>query len=96
MARRPQIVAFGGGGFSMEWSTGRPPGDAVDDGAALHFVGSELERVVSSDPSARADRDRTRSDRPAVEGLYAKASPGRRILDRWTACGRHFQPILAV
>jgi hypothetical protein len=32
------------------------PGYAADDGAALHFVGSELDRVVSSRPGARAYR----------------------------------------
>jgi dipeptidase E len=35
---------------------GMPPGYAADDGAALHFVGSELDRVVSSRPGARAYR----------------------------------------
>jgi dipeptidase E len=32
------------------------PGYAAEDGAALHFVGSELERVVTSRPRARAYR----------------------------------------
>jgi hypothetical protein len=31
-------------------------GHAAEDGAALHFVGSELERVVTSRPRARAYR----------------------------------------
>jgi dipeptidase E len=35
---------------------GMVPGYAAEDGAALHFVGSELERVVSSRPRARAYR----------------------------------------
>jgi len=35
---------------------GMAPGYAAEDGAALHFVGSELERVVSSRPRARAYR----------------------------------------
>jgi peptidase E len=35
---------------------GMAPGYAAEDGAALHFVGSELERVVGSRPSARAFR----------------------------------------
>ena len=35
---------------------GMMPGYAAEDGAALHFVGSELDRVVSSRPGARAYR----------------------------------------
>jgi dipeptidase E len=35
---------------------GMAPGYAAGDGAALHFVGSELERVVGSRPAARAFR----------------------------------------
>ena len=35
---------------------GMLPGYAAEDGAALHFVGSELERVVSSRPRAGAYR----------------------------------------
>jgi dipeptidase E len=35
---------------------GMTPGYAAEDGAALHFVGSELDRVVSSRPGARAYR----------------------------------------
>jgi dipeptidase E len=35
---------------------GMTPGYAADDGAALHFVGSELDRVVSSRPGALAYR----------------------------------------
>jgi dipeptidase E len=35
---------------------GMTPGYAADDGAALHFVGSELARVVSSRPGAGAYR----------------------------------------
>jgi hypothetical protein len=35
---------------------GMMPGYAAGDGAALHFVGSELDRVVSSRPAARAYR----------------------------------------
>ena len=32
------------------------PGYAAEDGAALHFVGSELRRVVASRPEARGYR----------------------------------------
>jgi peptidase E len=35
---------------------GFPPGYAADDGAALHFVGTELREVVASRPDARAYR----------------------------------------
>jgi len=35
---------------------GMTPGYAADDGAALHFVGGELDRVVSSRPGARGYR----------------------------------------
>ncbi|MEA2228007.1 MAG: dipeptidase [Solirubrobacteraceae bacterium] len=37
-------------------AAGMVPGYGVEDGAALHFVGSELARVVSSRPTARAYR----------------------------------------
>jgi len=36
--------------------SGMPGGYAVDDSAALHFVGESLARVVSSRPEARAYR----------------------------------------
>jgi peptidase E len=35
-----------------------PAGYAADDGAALHFTGTRLHRVVSSRPTARAYRVR--------------------------------------
>jgi peptidase E len=35
---------------------GMPGGYAADDGAALHFVGDELHRVIASKPGARAYR----------------------------------------
>ena len=35
---------------------GMRPGYAADDGAALHFLGEELHRVVSSRPHAKAYR----------------------------------------
>ena len=35
---------------------GMPGGYAAEDGAALHFVGEELARVVSSRPESRAYR----------------------------------------
>jgi peptidase E len=47
-ARRAEYRRFVGDGMR--------PGFAADDGAALHFVGRELRRVVSSRPCARAYR----------------------------------------
>src|SRR5215218_5183773 len=46
--RRPAYHAAVGGGM--------PGGYAADDGAALHFVGEDLARVVSSRPEAKAYR----------------------------------------
>jgi len=40
-----------------------PPGHAADDGAALHFIGTTLHRVITSRPQARAYR---------VEAINAK------------------------
>jgi len=42
---------------------GMRPGYAADDGAALHFTGSELSRVVASRPTARGYRLDTVGDR---------------------------------
>lgn len=41
-------------GFHQELAQGMEPGFAADDGAALHFTGTRLHRVVSSRPGARA------------------------------------------
>jgi hypothetical protein len=46
--RRKEYHRFVGDGVT--------PGYAADDGAALHFVGRDLRRVVSSRPRARAFR----------------------------------------
>ena len=46
--RREEYTRFVGDGML--------PGYAADDGAALHFKGTELERVVTSRPRARAYR----------------------------------------
>jgi dipeptidase E len=40
--------------FTDAISSGMAPGYGVEDGAALHFVGTELEEVVCSRPGARA------------------------------------------
>jgi peptidase E len=37
-------------------ANGFPPGYAADDGAALHFLGTELEEVVAAEEGARAYR----------------------------------------
>lgn len=44
------------------------PGYAADDGVGLHYVGTKLERIVSSRPSARAFRVERRGD-TAIETL---------------------------
>lgn len=46
------------------------PGYATDDGVALHFVGTKLERVISSRPTGRAFRVERDGDR-AVETFIA-------------------------
>ena len=43
---------------------GLPPGYAADDGAALHFVGTELREVVASQPGARAYRVEAEAETP--------------------------------
>ncbi len=62
---RRQIIALGGRGFSVER---RPtyhqlllngeitPGFALDDGAAIHFINTEVHRVVASRRGAKAYR----------------------------------------
>lgn len=42
--------------FQAAIAAGMPAGYGADDGAALHFVGTDLARVVASRPSARAYR----------------------------------------
>jgi dipeptidase E len=54
---------------------GMRPGYAAEDGAALHFVGAELSRVVSSRPEARAYRLGRAGDR-VVEMCIATAYLG--------------------
>lgn len=58
-ARRPAYQAMVAAGTL-------PAGLAADDGAALHFIGRRLHRIVSSRPAARAYRI-SRSGRNAVE-----------------------------
>ena len=61
---------------------GMPPGYAAEDGAALHFVGDELARVVTSRPDARAYRCRS----PMVP-TWSSASSRREFLGT-TRAGR--------
>jgi len=42
--------------------SGLPDGWAADDGAALHFIGTDLSEVISSRPNARAYRIERRGD----------------------------------
>jgi peptidase E len=54
--RRPAYTALVADGF--------PPGYAADNGAALHFAGTELVEVVASRPGARAYRVEPGSETP--------------------------------
>jgi dipeptidase E len=45
-------------------ANGFPPGYAADDGAALHFVGTELEEVVAVSEGARAYRVEQDAEKP--------------------------------
>ena len=51
-----------------------PPGLAVDDGAGLHFVGTELQEVVAGVPGARAYRVE-----PTAEGAAETPLPARQL-----------------
>jgi peptidase E len=51
---------------------GMPAGYAVEDGAALHFVGERLARVVASRPAARAYRMRACAGRVVRNPLAAR------------------------
>ena len=51
---------------------GMPSGYAVEDGAALHFVGARLARVVSSRPGAKAYRMRSAGGRVVRCALPAR------------------------
>jgi peptidase E len=51
---------------------GMAPGYAVEDGAALHFVGERLARVVTSRPGARAYRMRAAAGRVAKTALASR------------------------
>jgi peptidase E len=59
--RQPSYTRFVGSGEML-------PGYATDDGVALHYVGTKLERIISSRPTGRAFRVEREGDR-AVETL---------------------------
>jgi peptidase E len=51
---------------------GMPAGYAVEDGAALHFVGSRLAHVISSKPKARAFKMRKAGGRIVRSALSSR------------------------
>jgi dipeptidase E len=66
--------------YQQAIAEGMRPGFAVDDGVALHFLGTNLERAVSSRRSGRAyhveaDGDSVRETPLTVQFLGAPASP---------------------
>ena len=61
--RRPVYTELVANGF--------PPGYAADDGAALHFVGTELEEVVAVADGARAYRVEPGAETPIETRLLA-------------------------
>ncbi len=54
-------------------ANGFPPGYAADDGAALHFVGTELEEVVAVSDGARAYRVEPGAETPIEPRLLRNA-----------------------
>jgi dipeptidase E len=66
-------------GFLLD---GMPAGYAVEDGAALHFAGERLARVIASRPDARAFRMR------ACGGRVVRSPIGARYLGQTPAEGR--------
>ncbi|MBA2741985.1 MAG: peptidase E [Actinobacteria bacterium] len=63
--RRPVYRALVDSGF--------PAGIAADDGAALHYVGSELHEVVASTPDARAYRVEPGAETPLEARILGRA-----------------------
>jgi dipeptidase E len=67
--------------YSEMLAAGMVDGFAAEDGAALHFVGDRLARVISSRPEARAYRMRRAGDAVVSEALavdYLGAAPAVR------------------
>ena len=62
MERRPAYHRFLASGEIQ-------PGYALDDGVAIHFVGSEVQRIVSSRPDAKAYRMPRCEDEVTEESL---------------------------
>jgi dipeptidase E len=69
------------GAFLDAVAGGMPPGYGVGDGAALHFVGTELAEVVSSRPGARAVHVTTDGARRASERALPVRYLGEPALD---------------
>jgi len=72
--------------YEEELRDGLRPGYAAADGAALHFIDTEMVQVIASRPEARAYRLELRGDRPkddpdrhSLSGLARPHSAGRRI-----------------
>lgn len=59
---------------------GLPPAYAADDGAALHFVGTEVAQVVASRPEARAYRIELRHGHPVATQLATRYLDDRRYV----------------
>jgi hypothetical protein len=57
------------------------PGYAADDGAALHFVGTELAQVVTSRPEARAYRVELRRGRVLTSRLKSRYLGDPEVVD---------------
>ena len=60
------------GVFETELREGLRPGYGADDGAALHFVDTELVQVVASRPESRAYRLDLRGDRPKTTQIATR------------------------
>ena len=59
---------------------GMRPGYAADDGAALHFVGTEVAQVVASRPGARGYRVESRSGRVVTTQLGTRFLGDRGVI----------------
>jgi len=58
--------------YESELKDGLRPGYAATDGAALHFVDTELAQVIASRPEARAYRLEQRGDRPKTTQIATR------------------------
>lgn len=58
--------------FESELTRGLRPGYGADDGAALHFIDTELAQVVASRPESRAYRLELKGDRPKTTQIATR------------------------